>query len=137
MDPLSIAASTIAVIQLAANVIQYIIDAKDAGDDRQRILYEITSVHGFLYLLKNKAEQPQWDETFFETMKSLNAFRGPLEQFKIVLERLATKLRPTQGLKKFGKALTWPFQKQEIEDILSSIERQKSLFSLALQNDHM
>ena len=70
-------------------------------------------------------------------MKSLNVPTGPLEQFKIALEHLASKLAPVDGLRKVGKALAWPFQKTEIQDILNMIERQKSLFNLALQNDHM
>jgi hypothetical protein len=46
-------------------------------------------------------------------------------------------LIPQKGLKKLSKALCWPFEKGEIKDILGTIERQKSLFSLALQNDNM
>jgi hypothetical protein len=33
--------------------------------------------------------------------------------------------------------LTWPFQKEEVGDILGLIERQKMMFSLALQNEHL
>jgi hypothetical protein len=63
--------------------------------------------------------------------------KGPLEQFKGALEQLASRLEPSKGVKKVGRALTWPFQTEEIKEILSTIERQKSLFDLALQNDHM
>lgn len=138
-DPLSITASVIAVLQLTQQVIQYVVDAKNASDDRNRILTEITSAHSFLFLLKDKAEKSatQWDNTLYETMRALDGPNGPLEQFKDALERLASKLRPRQGLKKLGKALSWPFEKSEIKGILDTIERQKSLFSLALQNDHM
>ena len=138
-DPLSITASIVALLQLTQQAIQYVIDVKDAGGDRNRILTEITSAHGFLFLLqdKTKKSEPQWDNTFYKTMTALSAPNGPLEQFKHALERLASKLRPREGLKKFGKALSWPFEKREIKDILDTIERQKSLFSLALENDHM
>ena len=76
-DPLSIAASIVAVIQMTGTVLQYVIDAKGASDDRQKILCEIASTQSFLVLLKNKADEPQWDNTLFETMKALNAPRGP------------------------------------------------------------
>lgn len=62
---------------------------------------------------------------------------GPLEQFKAALETLAAKLAPADGLKKLRKSLMWPFQEKEIKDILSTIERQKALFGLARQNDHL
>jgi hypothetical protein len=41
------------------------------------------------------------------------------------------------GLKRVENALIWPFQKEEIKGIFNTIERQKALFSLVLQNDHM
>ena len=50
---------------------------------------------------------------------------------KQTLERLEKKLNPGEGVKKAGKALTWSFQKKEVNEIL---ERQKTV---ALQNDHM
>ena len=92
---------------------------------------------GFLYVLRDKAEQSTPENPVFETIKSLNVTGGPLEQFKATLECLATKLRPAEGLKKVGKALTWHFQKGEVDDLLSTIDRLKSQFNLALQNDHM
>ena len=39
--------------------------------------------------------------------------------------------------KRLGKAFKWPFEKGEIVDILGSVERQKTLFGLALQADHL
>ena len=138
-DPLSITASIIAILQLTQQVIQYVVDAKDAGDDRNRLLNEITSAHGFLFVLKDKAEKfgIRWDDTFYVNMRTLNGPTGPLEQYKLALQRLVAKLMPQKGLKKFGQILGWPFEKKEIMEILDTIERQKSLFSLALQNDNM
>lgn len=39
------------------------------------------------------------------------------------------------AVKKARKSLSWPFQKVETQRILARIERQKTLFILALQND--
>ena len=136
-DPLSISASIIAVIQLAGTVVKYLNDVKTAAQDHQRILSELSSTSGVLVLLKDLAERSQCGDAWSLTIKSLNVPNGPLEQFKTALEHLALKLAPAIGLKKVGKALAWPFQKAEIQDILNMIERQRSLFNLALQNDHM
>jgi hypothetical protein len=43
----------------------------------------------------------------------------------------------TTGLSKVKKAVTWPFKKGEVEGLIGSIERQKTLLTLAVQNDHM
>ena len=136
-DPLSISASIVATLQLAGTVVQYLNDVRGAPDDRRRLLGEISSTIGVLYTLKDQAERTQWGNPWSNTMRSLNQPAGPLEQFETALEQLVCKLSPVEGLKKVGKAFSWPFQKGEIKTILNSIERQKTLFILALQNDSM
>jgi hypothetical protein len=136
-DPLSISASITALLDLTGKVIQYINRVRGAAADRQRILKEITSASGLLYRLQEYGEQAIRGDSWSLTLQSLNVRDGPLEQFKTALEKLISKLAPAEGLKKIGKASTWPFQEKEVKDILNTIERQKSLFSLALQNDHM
>jgi len=131
-DPLGTTASIVAVLGLTDTVVKYLNDVKDASEDRKKILLEISNAHGLLYTLKDLAErQPSGN------VKSLDVPNGPLAQFKSALERLAVKLAPVTGRKKIEKALGWPFQKEDVADILRTIERQKSLFILALQEDHM
>lgn len=138
MDPLSISASITALLQLTSTVIQYINSVKGASEDRRRILSELASVNGILFILQDQADHAKQGDQWSSTLQSLSVPEGPLEQFRRALELLSTKLaQPAKGLKKLGNALSWPFQKEEIKDILSSIERQKALFNLARQNDHM
>ena len=136
-DPLSISASIIAVLQLAGTVVQYFNVVKAASQDRQRILDELIGVSGALYLLKARIEQSQWYSSGTLTVESLDGPTGPLDQCQIALERLAAKLAPGHGIQKLGKKIAWPFQKAEINEILDVIERQKSLFIMALNHDHM
>jgi hypothetical protein len=137
VDPLSISASIIAVLQLTSTAVQYITDAKDASEERLRIRDEISSTSYLLYMLKDRVLQASLGEPWLLTVQSLDVPKGPLEQFKKALGQLAAKLTPSKRLKKVGEALTWPLQREDIEEILSMIERQRSLFDLALQNDHM
>lgn len=137
MDPLSISASISAVLQLTGTVIQYLNSVKGAPKDRQRLLSELCNVSGMLYALEDQASQAQQGDAWSSTFLSLNGPNGPIKQFKTALERLEEKLRPVEGLRKIVKAVAWPFQKEEITEILNVIERQKTLFSLARQNDHM
>ncbi len=136
-DPLSISGSIVAVLQLTSTVVHYINDVKDASEERLRIRDEISSTSFLLYMLKDRIQQAHSSELWLSMVQSLDVPKGPLEQFKRALEQLASRLAPCQGLKKIRNALTWPFQREEIEEILSTIERQKSLFDLTLQNDHM
>jgi hypothetical protein len=139
-DPLSVSASIVAVLQLTGTVVQYLNDVKEAPKDRQTILSELSELSaasGILYLLRDFAERPQYGDAWSVTIRSLNVPNGPLDQFKLAFELLTTKLAPVDGLKKMRKALAWPFQKTEIQSVIGMIERQKSIFNLALQNDHM
>ena len=138
MDPLSVSASITALLQLASTVIQYLNGVKGASEDRRRILSELANVTGILYVLQDQADQAKQDHQWSSTLQSLNLPEGPLGQFRSALERLSSKLAPpTTSLKRLGKAIVWPFQKEEIREILDSIERQKALLNLARQNDHM
>ena len=136
-DPLCISASIIAVLQLTSTVVQYINDVKDASEERLRIRDEISSTSFLLYMLKDRIQQARSGELWLSSVQSLDVPNGPLDQFRRALEQLASRLAPSKGLRKIRKALVWPFQREEIKEILSTIERQKLLFDLTLQNDHM
>lgn len=132
-DPIGISASIIAILQFTGTVVQYINDVKAASQDRQRILNELISASGVLYLLSDLSERPPYGSTWTLTLESLDV---PLDQFKEALECLAAKLAPAHSIRKLEKMLTWPFQKAEIQEILNIMERQKSLFMISLCNDH-
>lgn len=137
MDPLSVSASIIALLQLTGTVISYLSDVSDGPRELQRVRREISSALGILIMLQDQANQATQGDSFSSTLKSLNVPYGPFEQFHTALERLALKLAPVQGWRKIRKAFKWPFEKEEIHEILDIIERQKSLFSLARQSDHI
>lgn len=136
-DPLSIASGITALLQLTGSIIQYLRQVRGASEECRRVMMEVTSVSGFLYMLKDSAERFQSDNVSWTAITSLAVPNGPLDQFKAALEQLASKLAPVEGLKKAGRALAWPFQQGEIKEILTRIERHKSMFALALQNDNL
>lgn len=136
-DPLSIAASIIAVLQVSQTVVNYLDHVRGASDDRHRILLEISHVNGLLFSLKDLVERSPWEDAWATTVASLDVPNGPLAQFKSALEHLGAKLAPVTGMKKARNTLSWPFQKGEVVDLLRTIERQKSLFCLVLTKDHM
>jgi hypothetical protein len=139
-DPLGITASIIAVLQLTSVVAQYLKDVKGGSGDRLRLREEIRSTVALLEILKDRVEDEDEDtdmDAWRTSVQQLAISDGPLDQFKRSLERLIKKLVPGGKLEQFKKGLTWPFDKNDVEEILRGIERQKSLFSLALENDHL
>ncbi len=136
MDPLSFSASITTLVQLAGTVIRYLSNVRDGPKELQRIRIEVSSVLGILFLLQEQSDQVKQGDSFTSTLRSLDVPNGPLEQFRIALECIASKIAPVKGWEKLGKTLKWPFEKEEIQTTLNTIERQKALFSLALQHDH-
>lgn len=137
MEALGVAANVVGILQLTVAVIKYLNEVKGASKDGSRILIEISSLYGLLLSLKELVDRADSGESWTTTVKTLGEPNGPLAQFKSTSERLETHLEPVAGWRKAGRALTWPLQKGEVSDILHTIERQKALFILAIQNDHM
>ncbi len=137
MDPLSISASFITLLQLSGKVIGYLSDVKGGPKELLAIRLEICGILPILSILQDQAEQARNGDLWSPTFLSLDVPNGPIQQFRRALEQLETNLAPVGGWKKVGKAFSWPFEKGEIQRILSTIERQKLLFTLARQNDHI
>jgi hypothetical protein len=136
-DPLSVISSITAILQLAGKVVKFLSDVKDASTTCNRILVEIGSLNGLLSSIKGLLDEAETGEVWSATARSLGASNGPLAQFKLALEQVATRIEPIIRSRKAGRAFVWPFRKDEVMDILHTLERQKTLFIFALQNDHM
>lgn len=133
-DPLSITASIIAVLQLTSSILQVLNDVQCAYEGHAKLHAEIKSAKYILETLKNLSQD---DKLGFAWEKTLLLLEDPIKDFSEALETLLRKLKPAHGVKKIGQAISFPFEKKEVTSILQSIERQKSLFALAIQNDHM
>ncbi|KAF4978531.1 hypothetical protein FZEAL_5103 [Fusarium zealandicum] len=141
-DPLSTIASVIAVLQVAAKATQYLKDVKHGSTDRLRLRDELRSTTCLLEMIKDRMEDSD------EMVGSENTLRpmsiqtmagtdGPLNLFRRVLEDIIAKLAPQDSLGRMAKPFTWPFDKNDVSELLACLERLKSHFSLVMQNDLM
>jgi hypothetical protein len=162
MDPISFAASITALIQLTSSVLGYINDVNDGREERISLRNEISSAYWPLQKLHELIEpivnekkpldddyddedNGDVDKLWLSSVMELGVERGPIDQYKSVLKELQRVMEmymaPSQGkakrLKAIGKSLAWPFKKDDVERYLKVIERQKTLFLLALQNDNL
>jgi hypothetical protein len=140
MDPITtvgLAASIVQLIDATTIAIKYLNDVTDAPKDRATLAREGSNLLPLLIDLRYRVEEADSTDPWFAGVRWLGVEKGPLNQFKDALEKLARKLKPETGIKKFGKALIWTLDKNEISNILSKIERLKTLLSLALQKDHL
>ena len=141
MDPITVVgllASVAQLIDVTSKVVNYLNNVKDAPKDRVKVLREAT---GLLLLFTDLScrldETTSTTDPWFAGLRSLGGEGGPLMEFKSAMEGIADKLAPATSGMNIRRAIRWPFDKKEIEAILSRIERLKSLVGLALQKDHL
>jgi hypothetical protein len=133
-EAIAVAETVFTLIKYAQKTVTYIQEAKGADDERTKLRNEINVTVQVLSKLQIKANDDEWKAT----MELLNVPQGPFDQFKTVLEQLESKLKPAEGkTAKLRTAIIWPLQKAKIQEVLTTIEHSKSLFTLALQNEHM
>jgi hypothetical protein len=137
MDPLSITASILTLLQLTEKVIKYARQTKDAPKERTRILQEASGLVGLLITLKSLADDCDPQDPWLRATSRLATSNGPLEQYRSALEKLVGKIMPCDGLRKISQALVWKFTKEDVSDLLSQIERVKSLVGIALGMDEV
>lgn len=80
MDPLSVTASIIAVLQLTSTVINYLNDAKDASKDQARCATKASNVYYLLTNLKYRLEEAKSENaSWHAAVRSLAVANGPLD----------------------------------------------------------
>lgn len=133
MDPLGAAGSIVSLLQLAGTVIKYLNGLKDASEDIKCLVVGLCTVRGLLLTMKDLVTE---DSILHGSLQEQD---GIFSQIEASLQLLASKLggSSTSTTLQIGTRIRWPLRKDEVKDILSAIERQKSLLSLALQNDQM
>jgi hypothetical protein len=121
MDPLSITASVIAVIEITRKAIEFLDAIKNGPRECRHLRMEISNLYYLLNLL-----QGHFDGS---TEACLAA---PLKEYEESLEELLSKV-----LKQERRAITWSFAKKEVERTLVRIERLKSLLDLSLDAENV
>ena len=137
MDPLSITASLVAIIQLAATITQSLKEIKSGSEDRIRLREEIRTTSCLLEILHDRVDDADAPGQDLSSIKLLNVPGGPLDHMKNILSKLKKKLAPENRLLKMSQGFSWPLSRRDVNDFLDIIERQKNTFSLAIQNDNM
>lgn len=143
MDPLSVTASIIAIVELSGAICGFLYSLKGTSKDIAQCRLEISNISNLLEKLSDRLDEissneASSDDVWFVEMQALAAANGPIEQYKSALEQLHSKLASSASSRtKIGGALSWKFSKEEVTNILTRIERLKSLTQIALGMDHL
>jgi hypothetical protein len=137
MDGLSVAASIIAVVQIAGQVTTYLGDVKDAPRECENCMIELYNSNILLLQLKARLSEPSSQGPWYAKVQALNVKDGPLDQYKRSLEDLLQKVEAPRKLRKIVNALLWSWIKEEVASLLAKMERLKTHVSIALGMDHL
>ena len=165
MEPRSVTASLIAILQLTTTVAQYLNDLKDAPKEYHRSGSEVLNLRSLLVKLLYRLEEgettkheshhrnssngikqgeltpsaPNLDdiEPWYAAVEALNIKNGPIDQYKRALEQLQSKIGPGTSTHDIKKRLLWTFIKAEVTSTMARMERLKTLISIALEMDHL
>lgn len=139
-DPLSLATSIVALLEVSKSVVSYLQDVKNAPTELRKLLLEIQHVQGLLEILKETVQDVKTAASWSSTVQLLSRPRSPLQGLQLVLAELETTLKKAvgkRGINRLVAALLWPFTKKETEEISRTIARQQTLLLIALDNDHL
>jgi hypothetical protein len=139
-DPLSITASVIAILQLAATATEYLRGIKNGAADRVKLRDELRSTAYLLEMLRDRIEDAEDAKAMLDTQKpmSIESLAGPdnpLILFQRIVEDIIAQICPQHKMGQRSLILTWPFTKKDVVEKLACLERLKSHFSLVMQND--
>ncbi|KAL8669952.1 MAG: hypothetical protein Q9168_005486 [Polycauliona sp. 1 TL-2023] len=119
---------TIAIAQITPAIVDYIRNVKNGPTESRQLLLEITSTSGVVLLLRDLALEVSSSDPCSLDLDHLGDL---LAQYQRQLEQVALALEKTTTSKR--EALKWPFERKVIAETLSTMERSKTAFLLALQ----
>jgi hypothetical protein len=134
-DPLSVAASIAALLDLSSKLQKYVKDANHASEDAARLVAELGNTNEILAMLRDLTQNRSAEDLVL-VEGTLRALAGMLAELEKPLLRLKSSL-DSDGAAKWRAILIWPFHEREARELLGVVERQKASLGLALQNVQM
>ncbi|KAF1362416.1 hypothetical protein EJ07DRAFT_163659 [Lizonia empirigonia] len=135
MDPLSVTASIIAILQLMLKVCEALSDARDAATDRSQFTTDISNLSNLLVALLSRLDESSADP-WHANVRAMGGKDNLLYQYRVALEQLKDKISAGHGMKKMATILLWKYIKDDAEHILLRLGRLQSLVQIALEMDH-
>ncbi|CAM1511657.1 Fc.00g091700.m01.CDS01 [Cosmosporella sp. VM-42] len=135
-EALGVAASVIAVVELSAKVgnlcFEYTKSVKDAKTDIDRLRGQLSDLGNAIQGVQDLLNGPRGEAlvTSRRLLGSLNGCKSQLDDVQRQLDQGKADMR------RFGlRALKWPFDRKETDDIIALLGRHRESISLSLQVD--
>src|SRR5437764_6697911 len=92
MDPLSMTASVIAILELTSKLTGYINDVRRATKEQGQVAIEASNLYSLLTSIRFRVEEARSGDPWFNQVKLLGVENGLLDQFKSILEKMVDQI---------------------------------------------
>lgn len=156
MDPLSITASAIAIIQVTTDLIDgarsYYKSVKNAREEIAELVHELESFDVLLKTLKDTSQRAdalnkqQTDQLVPSVGCQRRVSRLPMLQKMMEADAplsscynqmLLFKTKLTRDQSRVKRSLKWPFERDEIKAVIKRLRNLKSMLDTAIASDHL
>lgn len=126
MDPIGATASFIAILELAAKIIEWTDQAIHAPSEATALSDQLLVLSGVLNSVKQLGSR-----------EVVVLLEDSLKKCEDDLSKIQRKLYMGDGSKKFMKSVAWPFKQNGIQSFLDKLKLYIQIFNLALTGDGM
>lgn len=138
MDPLSISASIVALLQLSGKVIDVLSAITSFSAETRSLTIEINTTRA---LLSSIAEIASVDETWDQNLRTLTVQDGPMQILDSLLSklerRLSREVEAKSGLGQLKRKIVWPWRVDETRQMVRTAREARGLLAGALAVDHL
>ncbi|KAG0648671.1 Vegetative incompatibility HET-E-1 [Hyphodiscus hymeniophilus] len=137
-DGLSVAASIAGLIQIADIVVRrgyrYVRDVKDAERSIERLIDEVNKLSGVLHSLRNVAERCEDNKLDIEPTAQIHHIEACLKTLQLIDTYLETSnpARKADHVGNIKQKLIWPLNRSKVKELMSEVEKHKSVMNLAM-----
>jgi len=140
MDPLSITASAIAIVQISGVIINtcynYRSQLKSASKDASRIINELNALRSVIEALYQLLYDENETRLIHESaLRRLSQPDSILATCLASLEELSQRLEPKEGWRATKATILWPLKELDMKRVLQDIDIAKDTVQLALAAD--
>lgn len=142
MDPISIAASLLSVVDVALRtttaLVKYARDTKNASSDRKLLAEETLFLSKLLQRLRDRAEKARSDETWLADHKDIvRQFEAAYDDLAMTLsiDAVTGQVKQESKMRAARTKLTWSFSKSEVYSLLERVTRLQQYANLLLVDD--
>ncbi len=137
MDPLSISASVLGLLNISGAVLgscyRFVGKVKDAESDVDRVIRQVGSLTTILEDLGRLCEEGKCTSKGLENLGGEN---GALARIEKCLAELKLRLAGAAGPMSFRRKLQWPLDSKKVREILDKVTAEVPLVQLALDGDN-